>query len=227
MPDHIHIETYEMEKVALGRVMYSYAQWRNARRGDRGIVWEQRHQPERILDEQHGQRTQRYIYLNPCRKGLVHDPLAWPFSSYHDDLGLTPFPLRSPVADPHAFHAYVSSDPSTKVTGSFLPTVPRGEFSLDAVEAAVSALTRFTLDDLRRDGAARGLLLRSARHLTTLPTAQIARRFQVGEATVRRCASTDAGIHRVLRVVHDPRFRPLCDEDLRFTLSFRAYRTRS
>jgi hypothetical protein len=44
-------------------------------------------------------RTVRYIHLNPCRGELVSRPLAWPWSTHRDRLGLAVRPAVSRAAE--------------------------------------------------------------------------------------------------------------------------------
>ena len=145
MPNHIHLLAPDVSEQDFTRRMSGYARWRTHRRGVRGPVW-QPHPPfHEMPDSSHTRRTRRYIHLNPCRAGLVDDPLAWPFSTHRDATGLTVDAVVKRSGDAVAFHAYVSADPTVCVEGTWLPQGSAGpRTSLDEVEAAVSALTRST-----------------------------------------------------------------------------------
>lgn len=108
MPDHLHALTERDEHRRLGDALGAYARWRNHRHGRRGPLWSRQPPPVLVTSAQKIRRTERYIHLNPCRAHLVDDPLAWPFSSYRDRVGLAPFPIIRAVPDPYAFHAWVS-----------------------------------------------------------------------------------------------------------------------
>lgn len=231
MPDHLHavVERTE-EKQRLIRRLVAYAQARNAMRGERGPVWSEGIGSTMVHGGEHARRTDRYNFLNPCRAGLVADPLAWPLSSYRDSLGLAIPGVHAAHPDPASLHEYVSSDPSVNVSGTWLPQLPPADAqppSLEAVRAAVSALTRTTASELRRRGPARSLLLRAAAELTGCSSGRIGRFAGVDPSTVRRAASrNDARVRLVARVVGDERFPLLHEADLRNTASWRRYRGR-
>jgi hypothetical protein len=229
MPDHVHVILPEPDKERLGAVMRAYAQWRNAARGERVRVWEHGQNPSEIADDQHLRRTERYVYLNPCRKRLVDDPLAWPFSSYRDALGFVAFPSRAAVADPYDLHAYVSADSTVDLRGTFLPQERTfdGGIPFDRVRAAVSSLTRTSVDRIRGDAPARHLLIRASRALTGLSGAALAREIGVHHTTVLRTkAGSDPAVRLVARVAGDPRFSLIHDGDVRAEPTWRSYATR-
>lgn len=53
-------------------------------RGERG-VWQRRYWEHHIRDAADFSDHMRYCWTNPVKHGLVDDPEAWPFSSYHRD----------------------------------------------------------------------------------------------------------------------------------------------
>ncbi len=221
MPTHLHAQLVDRDQQQLlFDVLRGYALWRNAARGEHGPVFRHDEKPTPIRGRAHIERTRRYIHLNPCRDGYAADPLAWPFSTHRDVVGLAAWPVCRPVHDPVRFHAYVSSDPEVKVRGSQLPSgsAPSSSISaeLQRVFAAVSALTRSTAGALAEHGPARDLFIRAARALTRAGSSQIARLAGVDGSTVRRCPRrSDALIERVALVMGDPRFPLLWDGDLR------------
>ncbi len=232
MPDHLHaLLAREEQFEALARAMRAYAQWRNARRGETGAVFEHGARPTPVRGAEHAERTRRYIHLNPCRARLVEDPLAWPFSTHRDLVGLALPAVVPAVAQPARFHAYVSEDPAAHVAGTPWPEARgRGAPAPADVRAAVSALTRRTAHDLECAGPARDLLILAARQLSPpCPQAATAALLGVSEATVSRHArragaANDAAVALVARVAGDARFPLLTDEDLRRTPAWRAYR---
>jgi REP element-mobilizing transposase RayT len=128
MPDHLHLA---IEAVDLGVAVRSLRDRVQAlaRRFRRGALWEELKEPEAIPNAQHLLRTIRYIHLNPCRRGLVRDPLEWEWSTHLDVLGaVAPAWVdlrrieglmrfgRTPWRE--RFHAYVSGDPSVQVAGT-------------------------------------------------------------------------------------------------------------
>jgi hypothetical protein len=199
---------------------------RNARRGR--PVWEYRASPTPIRGKEHVERTTRYIHLNPCRRGLAGDPLAWPFSTHRDAVGLALPVVRPPFPNPERFHAWVSGDPAVDSSGTPLPrasnTAP-STWSLQQVTAAVSALTRTPAPALRTRGAARSLLICAAAWLAAVPDATLAPFAGVDRSTVRRVAKRrDSRLAVVERVIGDGRFALLREGDLRDDPAWRAYR---
>ncbi len=216
MPEHAHLQVADLEELRpIAVVMRTYALRRNAARGESGPVWEHDAQPTPIRGTQHEARTRRYIHLNPCRAGLVTDPLAWPFSTHRDACGLALPPACRVARDPARFHAFVSGDPAVSPAGTPLPGGRETAPTPLEVKAAVSALTRTTSAALRAPGPARDLLIRAVAALTPLPASQVAAFAHVSEATVRRrAAGRDAATELVARVAGDPRFPLLIDGPL-------------
>ncbi|MBP7149055.1 MAG: hypothetical protein KBD01_16120 [Acidobacteria bacterium] len=225
MPSHVHGGLPSPQPGRLAAALNGYAQWRNRRRGESGPVWEHRSRPTSVRGPRHEERTLRYIALNPCRDRLVDDPLAWPFSSYRDMLGLAAFPVCRPVDDPERLHAYVSADSTVSLVGTKLPLERTDRPpTLGEVRAAVSALTRTTDAGLLRRGRGRSLLLRSSRALTRATQDEIAAATGVHPATVARAsAEADRLVRLVQRVAGDPRFALLRDGDLRADPAWRMY----
>lgn len=229
MPDHVHLllDT-EQDVAAVRRALRAYALWRNHHRKGSGEVWEHGTRPTLVRGRQHTERTKRYIHLNPCRKGLVKDPLSWPFSTHRDAVGLAIPGVCSRVRDPAAFHVWVSADPSVAAEGTSLPAVvggPSVPFSLEAVRVAVSALTRSTAGALKSRGVPRALFLAAAAALSGAPTSEIADFASVNPSTVRRNRGRhDRRLDLVRRVVGDPRFYLLDEIDLRRNPTWRCYR---
>lgn len=217
IPDHVHAQLLESALRDLATAPRAYALLRNHARGERGPVWEHGAHPTPIRGDRHVERTRRYIHLNPCRRELVLDPLAWPFSTHRDVVGLAiPAACRA-VPNPERWHAYVSSDPSVRVAGTSLPA-RRAErpATLLEVHAAVSSLTRTPASEVTRRPAARDLLIRAARALTTASSVEIAALAGVHPTTVTRHASCNDGlVELVERVLGDTRFASLGDGDLR------------
>lgn len=229
MPDHAHIVVAGPDQVpALMTALRNYARWRNRSRGEAGPVFEHGIAPTPVHDGSHLDRMRRYVHLNPCRAGLVDDPLAWPFSTHRDALGLAvPAAFRA-ERDPGRFHAYVSADPAVNVTGTTLPS-PRaaspGSATLDEVRAAVSSLTRTSDARLGRRGRARDLFIRAAAALTSATSARIAEMVGISPSRVRHVAAEpDAAVQLVERVLGDPRFALIPDHDLRREPSWARYR---
>lgn len=229
MPDHVHVQLTDPAQLApLAVALRSFARWRNDARGESGPVWEHGGRPTPIRGRDHAERTVRYIHLNPCRRGLVADPLAWPFSTHRDAVGLALPPVRRPVPEPERFHAWVSGDPSVGAAGSLLPRAPSAvpkRWLLTQVLAAVSALTRSPRSALRARGPARRLLLQAAARISSAEVSDIAAIGGVHRTSVVRAAARrDDRLTLVERVVGDARFALLGDGDLRADPAWREYR---
>lgn len=226
MPNHVHLLAPEVREPDFCRLMSGYARWRNHRRGVEGPVW-QAHPPfHEVPDESHLRRTKRYIHLNPCRAGLVDDPLAWPFSTHRDAVGLSIEPVVRRSADPAAFHAYVSADPTVSVEGTWLPSGEAGPRTrAEEVEAAVSALCRVSPAGLRVRGAGRTLLIQALKAHTALGAGGIGAYLEMDPASVYRTKTGPRDdLRRVERVIGDLRFPALEEGDLRGGEGWGRYR---
>ncbi len=228
MPDHVHLISRHLRPRAWQGFLRGYANWRNRRRGEEGrCVWLPSQEPRLIADRKHLDRSVRYVALNPCRDRLVSDPLGWPFSSHRDAVGLA-IPGAVPCEpDPYRYHGIISGDPSVRPEGTDLPCGMRGmrEATPEQVTAAVSALTRTTLDQLQSRGPARTLLIQSLFACTTLSKRAIARTLGITHGPVCQTAPINDGDHsRVERVLCDPRFPALHDHDLTHSWEWRRYR---
>lgn len=229
MPTHVHLEHPRDVRGALAGAMSGFARWRNARRRERGRVWEGLLDPTMLADSQKRRRTERYIHLNPCRSRIVDDPLAWAWSTHRDAVGLALDPVRPRARDPHPYHRWVSGDPHVRVEGTSLPVAsdvePLGSEGLERLAMVVSEATRTPLDLLRRRGAARSLLLRCARSLCRVTTAEIGAYCNVGPRAVQMVPATlDDAVGLVARIAGDPRFPGLRPGDLRQEPGWRRYR---
>jgi len=208
MPDHVHVLFDDPATDALASVLSGHARWLNHRGQGRGALIKPSPEPDAIASDTKLRRSIRYVHLNPCRAGLVDDPLAWPFSTHLDAVGLTPMPVRRVEPDPRRFHAYVSGDPTVDVAGSPLPEPPAGRLPIERVLAAVSVATRLPVDQVcARRGSTRSLLIASARGLSTACNAEIARLAGVDERTVRRTPPVRP--HAIARLAGDSRILAL------------------
>ncbi len=214
-PDHVHVVVDSPRRVPLVReALRAYALWRNHHRGETGPVFD--HRPEFVVvrgGRSHRLRTMRYVALNPCRAGLAADPLAWPFSTYRDMLGLALDPARPRVPDPASFHAFVSADPSVRATGTELPppaaAVPVPA-CLDDVLRAVAGLFRVPRADLARCLRHRAVAVAAARHLSFASRNEIAETLGISTRTVSRLRSAAAPgeLALVRRATGDRRIAP-------------------
>jgi hypothetical protein len=229
MPDHIHVLLKPEAVPSLLAALRGFARWRNHHRGERGPVWDRGARAQPVSGWDHAARLDRYVHMNPCRAGLVRDPLAWPFSTHRDAVGLAVPCARRRVKDPDAYHRNVSADRSTDMMGTQLPAMPttdRGRHAqVSEVLAAVSALTRTPTECLRSDQSARRLLIRAAKTLTAAPVQQVAGAAGVSRRTVQRVpARRDAAVVAVERVLRDDRFSALRLGDLRRRPEWTKYR---
>ncbi len=227
MPDHLHLLTRAVEPQRLQGAMSGHSRWVAHRRDEPGLrLWRGYVEPKPITNPEHLQRTRRYILLNPCRGGMVHDPLAWPWSTHRDAVGLAWPRARKLVGDPLEFHGYVTRDRDLNPTGTDLPNhglylaSPR----VEQVADAVSAVTRTPLLQLQAEPRHRKRLIRCLRCLTELGVREIARELGVSPSTVSAVPQQWNELVRIVdRVLTDDRFPGLLSGDLRLTGMWEAY----
>lgn len=227
MPNHVHLMAPEVREADFVRLLSGFARWRNARRGVTGPVWQEHPPFHELPDDLHVRRTRRYVHLNPCRAGLVEDPLAWPFSTHRDAVGLAVSPVVRKSGDPEAFHAYVSADPTVSVEGTWLPQGSAGPGTRPgAVAAAVSALTRTPEPGLRQRGEARTLLVQALKAHTALSMREVGEWVGLGESAVYKVPEgARDDLRRIERVLGDPRFGAMEAGDLRGSRGWSHYRS--
>jgi hypothetical protein len=227
MPDHVHLFALRVAAAMLRGAMSGHTRWLAHRRDQPGLrLWRGYDPPEPITSPEHLQRTRRYVLLNPCRGRLVDDPLAWPWSTHRDAVGLAWPRARKVVSDPVDFHAYVSRDRSVDPGGTDLPV--HGLYlaapSFEQVEAAVSAVTRTPIVQLRTAPLHRRRLIRCLRCHTDLSVRAIARRLGVSPGLVGGIPAQWDELARVVeRVLGDDRFPGLAPGDLRCTVMWDRY----
>jgi len=216
MPDHVHVMCSGDNCRRFGRAVGGWTRWRNARRGESGAAVVPIPPPHALATRDKIRRSERYIHLNPCRAGLVADPLAWPLSAYRDAVGLGLRPCRPSSHEPHRLHRYIAEDESVQQTARQLPDRRLETPTLGDIAMAVASLHRRGLGVIHRRGHARTLFVRSARCLTPASSSQIAAFVGMAERSVRRVARRrDDEVHLVRTVCADPRFVALADGDLR------------
>jgi hypothetical protein len=167
MPSHVHliVQAPSSERVRrhMAQVLGGLSHHFGLRR-----LWAPVPPPREIPDPNHLLRQIRYVHLNPCRAGLVHDPMSWPWSTHRGVLGaeVSPWVSAARLADalgrsPRDFarwlHGYVSADPTAAVEGTSLPTPasPQGVPSapLARVIEAAAAATPWSAAHVRRHAA--------------------------------------------------------------------------
>ena len=227
MPDHVHAMTRHSNREAFGAVVSAWTRWRNAGRGVRGRAVMRIPEPHHLATRDKIRRSERYIHLNPCRARLVHDPLAWPLSSYRDAVGLGLRPCRAASHEPNRLHRYTVEDESVTADTSFLPNTHLGEPSVGEVGDAVAALYRAPRSALRGRGEVRTTFIRAARVLTTATAGVIGEACGVTDRSVRAVAATrtDETV-LVSRICRDPRLVPLDSGPLRTTPGATAFMVR-
>jgi len=217
MPDHLHLIHPTDVRRSVAAALSGFVRRRHRARGERGPVFEPLPEPRPIADRKMLRRTVRYVHLNPCRRDLVRDPLAWPFSTHRDACGLT-LPAARPVeSDPLRFHAYVSSDPDASVEGTQFPEPKVEVTDPRAVLHAVSALTRTPLSSIGMRGTPHRLVMAATSALCgPVSRAAIAEHIGVDPRSVKRASASDAVLRAVSLLVDDPRFPALHDQPLRW-----------
>lgn len=202
MPDHVHLVTpgtdADEERLRLSAVASAVAR-SGAAAGQ--IRFEPASTRGTFERGQKSSRQLRYLALNPCRAGLVADPLAWPWSTHRDVMGTVVHPWvtveRAAAATGWSvrsfrerFHRYVSADPSTAVAGTPLPrpavlaSVSRAPIA--SVLAAALACTRAQPEAIRRAGAPRRVFLSLCRHDGWRDVPTIAALCAASERTIQR-----------------------------------------
>jgi hypothetical protein len=216
MPDHLHLVARSIDPRAWNGALSGYARWRNAVRREGGPVFAPSPPPEEIPNRQHLERTIRYVHLNPCRARLVADPLAWPFSTHRDAVGLALRPVRAPESDPDGFHASVSGDRSVALEGTLLPARGTAAPSPAQILDAASALARVPLGAVAHHRPARALAIHALR-AEGMGTRAVGALFGVSHVTVLHAPTPDRRVLQMLaRVAGDPRFPGLEGGRLRF-----------
>ena len=181
MPNHPHLIVGTQDGAAarhlLAAVLSGVTRYCLRRPGLGNPSWDVAPLEPPIPDRLHLARDIRYVLLNPCRAGLVSDPLEWLWTTHRDVVGAIVDPwvtaprLAAALGRPRAgflqeHHAYVSGDPSVCVAGTPLPkpvlrTMPTS-VGLAHVQAAALAATRAPAEELRHRSLARRLLVQIA-----------------------------------------------------------------
>lgn len=235
MPDHVHLVLDADPVFARSRLTKLLGLAKRLRPVQ---SWSAVPEPSRVADSRHLCRQIRYVHLNPCRAGLVKDPLAYPWSTHRGVIGaeanawvpasrLAPW-FRKTEGFPRWFHGYVSGDPSAQVAGSPLPMLaPPADrwpvFDPRACRAAALSATLWCEPEIRRR-----TLVQLARHQGWSNDAGLSELCGVSPRTVRRLARRPLE-EQVLAAARfclgDPRLR-LADEVLAPISAARSSRSR-
>ena len=223
MPDHFHTEHPEDVRLRLARALSAYVRWRSHHRGCSTPGIERLPPAEALVDAQKRRRSERYIHRNPCRARLCDDPLAWPFSTHRDAVGLVVRPVVRTKADRVGFHAYVSGDPHVSVAGTLLPGGQHADLPPIDVLMAVSAVTRTPLPRLKQRGPARTLYLAAAARMASGSRQDAAALVGVHPSQITRARAPEAQLRIVRTVLGDRRFDGLTTELLPRTPAWADY----
>jgi len=85
MPNHVHCLVTRFEQFELSDILHSLksftAHEANKMLGRDGQFWIEEYFDRYIRNEEHFERTIRYIENNPVKAGLCRSPKEWPYSS--------------------------------------------------------------------------------------------------------------------------------------------------
>ena len=136
MSNHVYILATPLSRTAIARMIQHvgrrYVMQLNRKYGRSGTLWEGRYKVSLVQEEAYLLRCYRYIELNPVRAGMVSEPEAHRWSSYHCNAGGAP----DAMITPHALYTDLGIDP-----------VQRRD--------AYKALFKEILDDVRLDAIRR------------------------------------------------------------------------
>ena len=175
MPEHLHAFVLAQTE-AIARRRLAFAIRGLARRRDvvGQIEWAQAKVKGIVAPGLKAARHARYVVLNPCRRGLVADPLEWAWSTHRDVVGAVVDPWvtcdalayvcdRSSEGFRPWFHHYVCGDPSVAPDAVRLPSpvAVRAEPAVPLAHLRDASLscTRALPDGLQRRGRPRDVFL--------------------------------------------------------------------
>ncbi len=196
MPNHLH-QIEDAPDVEAARRSLASRLAAFARKHGYGHLWQPLPDPQPIADLKHLARQIRYVHLNPCRGGLVPDPLCWPWSTHRGAIGAAYDPWvgkervaavlkRRPYRFAEWFHGYVSSDPDVAIDGTPLPVPARSSSVTDLPLGAVIEAARAAAP--RDNRAFRRIAVALARDQGWRDATQLASALDVTPSTVRRLA---------------------------------------
>ena len=197
MPEHLHLLIPRSRDAVwkLGGVLRGISRHLSVR-----STWENIPPPRDVADQQHLQRTTRYILLNPCRRKIVNDPLLWEFSTHRDLLRMLAQPW---VTADHLrrnlgwatnqfrkkFHDYVCREDTVGPQACILPPASRPDIqigSLSELTRAYSIYHRIPIEECHQRGTARSILLPFALEYSGASGLAIAEEYQISDRILSR-----------------------------------------
>ena len=227
MPDHVHliIETSETSNPAKVKWDFSVELRAWTQRFHPGkSIWAAVPEPEFIADRLKLQRQIRYVHLNPCREGLVKDPLLWEWSTHRDVTGCVIDPWSNLQTLMKCFsvssaskerlgevmHRYISGDPSAAVAGTPMIREYREGMLISSgcaqVLRACSIARREEFGLLKRSRA-RELAVHTVRRLKLQPNPDALKMSLRNWQMVSKKFAKASDIQVVLKLLSDPRCR--------------------
>ena len=92
MPTHLHLILVQLKdkgiSIYMKNLLDSYTRYFNVKNGRKGPLWQGRFKSVLIDGDEQLLHLTRYIHLNPTSDELVEKVEDWPYSSYHEFLGL-------------------------------------------------------------------------------------------------------------------------------------------
>ena len=221
MPNHLHLLLWHEDSIDL-RVLQL-----KLRRCLPGNCWDPVPSPKPIDDVHHLQRQLRYVHLNPNRKNLVRDPLAWEWSTHLDysEGCAKPWPScqetllklgygrgRDAI---HAFHRYVSSDPSAQTHGTppLHSPLQADLINLGAAIRAAEIIYRAPKGAFLKKGKARARLAQVLWRALGVQQMRVAKALNMSAAAISNAkpiidrAHLQSEASALLRILSDHRFK--------------------
>jgi putative transposase len=81
MPEHVHLLVSEPRRALLSRALQSLKVSVAVQRRERPF-WQPRYYDFNVYSERKCLEKRRYIHRNPVARGLVEQPIDWPWSSF-------------------------------------------------------------------------------------------------------------------------------------------------
>lgn len=202
MPNHPHVIAWvpsaELARAVLVKIIAAFSRRFRLPRS----TW-QRAPPPKLVEPGQESTVLRYVALNPARRNLVKDPLAWYWSTYADVVGAIADPwvafdaiaphLPRRLRDRGRLHDFVSSDKTTNVAGTPRPVAARdapvATRALDDILLAAIAATRSARGAHRSRGPARAAFVWLA----------VTQGWDDVPRLARLCGMTRNAIQRILR----------------------------